>query len=90
MKVKIQTGKSHRPTCIVDVEVTTFRGSPCIEIDSPFDIHPEEKDRPDILDESYNEIGRSIFEDKVFELDERDSRTMWIWKSTLKNASNSK
>ena len=79
MKVKINTGKSYRPTCIVDV-VVTFRPSKCIEIDCPIDLHHPEDERPNVLDESYYEIATTIFgENSEFELDERDQRTMWIW-----------
>lgn len=78
MKVKVNTGKKGRPTCIVDLRVTTFRGAPCIEIESPIDIHPVHADRPDDLDKSYEDIVTSLGLTK-YELDERDSQTMWIW-----------
>ena len=82
IQVKIKTGRTKYPTCIVAVDHTTWRGAPCIEIISSWDIHPRgEDDRPDILDESYCKIAETIFGEGVkFELDERDPREMWIWK----------
>ena len=81
MKVKIKTGKRYRSSCLVDVQLTTFRGAPCIEIDAPIDLHPirDSMERPEELAASYREIATALGFDNP-SLDERDSRTMWIWK----------
>jgi len=66
---------------MVEVALTTFRGAPCIEIDAPTDINPVEDWRSEELRTSYDEIAKA-FNFKRYHLDERDSRTMWIWEDS--------
>ena len=84
MIVVIKTGWKSRRTTHVEVELDKDSPPSHIVVDvlSDIDLNPMVRDMNDTLYESYVGIAKAFGFSK-WELDCRDSKTMWIWESKL-------
>ena len=78
MIVTIPIGWKSRKSARVNVYMSLVRVG-CIEIDANISLNPMEADMNPILEQSYYGIAKD-FGFEHFELDTRDTKTMWIWK----------